>query len=122
LQSKIDVVVDFTNPDLVFENTKLILEKILNQIKKYKIKITVKNPIEFFSAPIAGRFPLTTFAVVLRVIGLFVGTLLVYSFIEHKYFTKAFLLVCVLPDKLFVFSCSAFFRFYVKPEPDQPEK
>jgi hypothetical protein len=55
------------------------------------VSITVKNPIEFFSAPIAGKFPLTTFAVVLRVIGLFVGTLLVYSFIEHKYFTKAFL-------------------------------
>lgn len=55
------------------------------------VGLVVKNPIELLSLPIMSKFPLTTLAIVLRVIGLYVSILLIFSFIEHRYFTKAFL-------------------------------
>ena len=53
------------------------------------IALTVKNPYQFLSSPLMSRFPLTTFGIFSRTIGLFLLVWLLLSFIGGFNFQKA---------------------------------
>ncbi|HCU55591.1 hypothetical protein A2574_02550 [Candidatus Shapirobacteria bacterium RIFOXYD1_FULL_38_32] len=53
------------------------------------IALTVKNPYQFLNSPLMSQYPLTTFGIFSRTIGLFLLVWLVLSFISGFNFQKA---------------------------------
>jgi len=57
------------------------------------VTITVGSSVAFLTAHILiHSYPLTATAIIVRTIALFVSTMLVFSIVERKYFTKAIIL------------------------------
>jgi len=57
------------------------------------VRIVVKDPIIFLTKDHLSRIPLTAVAIGVRTIAIYITTVLALSFIEKKYFTKAFILL-----------------------------
>lgn len=54
-----------------------------------RIALTVKNPYQFLTSPLMSQYPLTTFGIFSRTIGLFLSVWLLLSFISGFNFQKA---------------------------------
>lgn len=59
------------------------------------VSVVVKDPFMFLTNPILTRYPLTVAGVFIRTIAIFLMVLVVYSVIQKKYFTKAFVSLAV---------------------------
>ena len=57
------------------------------------VGISVKNPIVFLSSDILLKLPLTGLSVGLKTVGIIITTLLLFSIMEKKYFTKTLISV-----------------------------
>ena len=53
------------------------------------VHIVVKNPLVFITQSVYLDYPFTSFAIALRALGLFITVVLLLSFMEKAYFTKA---------------------------------
>lgn len=53
------------------------------------VHIVVKNPLIFITKAVYLDYPFTSFAITLKALGLFIMIVLLLSFIEKAYFTKA---------------------------------
>ena len=57
------------------------------------VTINVGSPIAFLTSPVLlHTYPLTATAIIIRTIAIFVSTMLVFSIVTRKYFTKAVIL------------------------------
>lgn len=57
------------------------------------ISMNIGSPIVFLTSPVLlHTYPLTATAIIVRTFALFVSTMLIFSIVERKYFTKAIIL------------------------------
>jgi hypothetical protein len=61
-----------------------------------KVNVVVSDPFMFLTNPILTKFPLTAAGVFIRTIAIFLTVLVIYSVINKRYFTKAFVSLAIV--------------------------